>query len=86
MKAGCNVATVATADANLTQDWSRYFYEIYADIDGLIYASAHNSESAVALYERAQDGLCCHETIALNHPDLLPALRDIAERNNLFFD
>lgn len=86
MKVGCNVATVAAADTKLTQEWSRYFYEVYPEIDGLLYTSAHNGEPSVALYERVRDGLSCNETIALNHPDLLPVLRDIAERNSLFFE
>ena len=85
MKAGCNVATVTTADTALTQDWSRYFYETYPEIDGLIYGSAHNAEPAIALYERGQDALRSTESIALAHPDLRPLLRDIAEENNLFF-
>ncbi|MEO0948072.1 MAG: RES family NAD+ phosphorylase [Cyanobacteria bacterium J06641_5] len=84
MKAGCNVATVTAVDTVLTQDWSRYFYETYPEIDGLIYGSAHNAEPAIALYERGQAGLQCDETIALAHPDLRPLLREIAEKNNLF--
>jgi len=57
MAAGSVDALAQTADHRTTQPWSRYFYdhpEIYGEIDGIIYASAHNSEDSIALYERAR--------------------------------
>jgi hypothetical protein len=59
MRAG-TVAAISAADHSLSQPWSRYFREhpeIYGEIDGLLYLSAHNGDPAVALYERASDGL-----------------------------
>jgi hypothetical protein len=59
MRAG-TVAAISAGDHALSQPWSRYFWEhpeIYGELDGLFYASAHNGGPAVALYERARDGL-----------------------------
>lgn len=42
------------------QNWSRGFYETYADVHGLYYLSSLTNRPAVALYERA------------NHPALFP--------------
>jgi len=59
MRAG-TVAAISAGNHSLSQPWSRYFWEhpeIYAELDGLLYSSAHNGEPAVALYERARDGL-----------------------------
>ena len=45
---------------------------------GQRYSNAHNAEAAVALYERAEDGLhCCHE-FALNNSELRSRLLQIA--------
>ncbi len=46
MKAGTVTAIAKTANRNLSQTWSRYFYErkdLYSDLDGLIYSNAHNA-------------------------------------------
>ena len=59
MRAG-TVAAISAADHRLSQQWSRYFWEhpqVYGELDGLFYASAHNGEPAVALYERGRDGV-----------------------------
>jgi hypothetical protein len=59
MRAG-TVAAISAGDHALSQQWSRYFWEhpeIYGEIDGLFYPSAHNGQPAVALYERGRDGL-----------------------------
>lgn len=90
MKAGSVAALAKTADRVLSQQWSRYFYEteeIYSLIDGLIYFNAHNDEEAIALYERAHDGLTCLETqvVRLSHPNLRPAIQATALANNLIF-
>ncbi len=42
----------------LTQAWGCYFYEntqIYGQIGGIIFNNAHNSEEAIALFERAKN-------------------------------
>jgi RES domain len=75
-------------DRKLTQEWSRYFYEqttIYGWVDGLIYLNAHNSEDAIALYERASDGLSClpADIMPLNHRLLRAEIRQIAQKNGL---
>jgi RES domain len=56
MRAG-TVAAISAGDHSLSQPWSRYFWEhpeIYGELDGLLYPSAHNGEPAVALYERSR--------------------------------
>ena len=88
MKAGSVAALAKTADRKLSQEWSRYFYEqenIYSTVDGLIYFNAHNDEEAIALYERALDGLACsaNQVIRLDHPQLRPAIQASAIDNNL---
>lgn len=90
MKAGSVAALAKTADRKLSQAWSCYFYEndqIYHKIDGLIYFNAHNDEEAVALYERAEDGLTYNpsQIIALNDLRLRPHLQQTALDNNLIF-
>jgi hypothetical protein len=59
MRAG-TVAAISASDHTLSQSWSRYFWEhteIYGELDGLFYPSAHNGEPAIALYERGRDGI-----------------------------
>lgn len=87
MRAGSVTALCGTADRSLSQQWSRYFYDTpeYQQCDGLLFHGAHNNESAVALYERAQDALECppQQVIALNAPALRPRLLDIAARHDM---
>lgn len=88
MRAGTVTAIAKTANRNLSQTWSRYFYErsdLYGDIDGLIYSNAHNDEDAVALYERAQSKLIASslQTMPLKHPALRSAIFQIAENHSL---
>jgi len=88
MKAGTVSAIAKTADRHLSQTWSRYFYdqsELYGEIDGLIYANAHNDEDAVALYERALDKLINStvRTLPLKHPALRSAIFQIADNHSL---
>ncbi len=88
MKAGSVAALASIPDRNSSQMWSRYFYEtveIYGEIDGIFYYNAHNNEEAIALYERAKDGLECPQTqvLPLNHPGLRPYLQEVARDNNL---
>lgn len=59
MRSG-TVAAISAGDHSLSQPWSRYFWEhpeIYGELDGLLYPSAHNGEPTVALYERSRDGI-----------------------------
>lgn len=90
MKAGSVSALAKTADRDLSQQWSRYFYEyenIYSRVEGIIYSNAHNDEAAIALYERAQDGLVClqNQVIQLASPKLRSAIQAAALANNLIF-
>ena len=91
MKAGTVSAISQTAQRNLSQAWSRYFYEnheIYSEIDGLLFNNAHNNEKAIALYERAKPQLDSAKifSLPLDHPDLYTAIADCAINNNLIFD
>ena len=88
MKAGTVTAVAKTANRNLSQTWSRYFYsrsDLYGEVDGLIYSNAHNDEDAVALYERAQKKLVTSkiQTMPLKHPALRSAIFQIAENHSL---
>ncbi len=88
MKAGTVTAIAKTANRNLSQTWSRYFYErkdLYSDLDGLIYSNAHNDDDALALYERAQSKLVTSKvkTMPLKHPALRSAIFQIAENHSL---
>lgn len=85
---GSVVGLSAIPDRKLTQEWSRYFYEdtaIYSCVDGIIYPNAHNGEEALALYERAKNGLSRSTTdvMPLNHRLLRADIRRIAEKNGL---
>jgi hypothetical protein len=88
---GGTVAAIAMADHQLSQQWSRYFYEhpeIYGEVAGLIYSNAHNGADAVALYERAHDALECSATRdwRLDDPVVETELRTIAHENNLLVE
>ncbi len=90
MRAGAVAALAKIADRNLSQAWSRYFYERTADygqLDGISYLNAHNDEEAIAIYERAQSALVCPDSqiLPLNHPSLRPAILEAAITNHLDF-
>jgi hypothetical protein len=60
MKAGTVAAISSVADRALSIGWSRFFYEntnLYSEIDGIIFSNAHNQDTAIALYERAESKL-----------------------------
>jgi hypothetical protein len=82
MRAG-TVAAIGAGDHALSQPWSRYFWEhpeIYGELDGLFYLSAHNGQQAVALYERGRDALevpRSHDA-PLTDPTVLAAIRRAA--------
>lgn len=90
MRAGAVSALAKIADRNLSQAWSRYFYERttdYGQLDGISYLNAHNDEEAIAIYERAQSALVCPDSqiLPLNHPSLRPAILEAALTNHLDF-
>lgn len=91
MRAGTKAAIAKVADRNLSQAWSRHFYEtpeVYSDLDGVIYLNAHNDEDAIALYERASDALECspERVIRLNDEALRAAVLEAADDNDLVVD
>lgn len=68
--AGTEDALAKDGNRRISQAWSRYFYEHaeqYGEIDGIIYENAHNSDTAIALYERAASKLTFpeHDTVPL---------------------
>ncbi|MBL1210485.1 RES family NAD+ phosphorylase [Geminocystis sp. GBBB08] len=90
MRAGSVSALAKTADRELSQAWSRYFYKnehIYRKIDGIIYFNAHNDEEAIALYERAENAVSCdsNQIIKLDDIRLRSHIQKIALDNNLIF-
>jgi hypothetical protein len=82
MRSG-TVAAISAADHSLSRSWSRYFWEhpeIYGELDGLLYPSAHNGEPAVALYERGSSGIEVppgHDAPLID-PAVLAAVRRVA--------
>jgi hypothetical protein len=53
MRAGTVAAIAKVPDRQITQAWSRFFYErtdLYTAVDGLLFFNAHNDEEALALY------------------------------------
>jgi hypothetical protein len=88
MAAGTVAALSSITERDISQAWGRYFYEspyLYGEIDGLIFAGAHNSEDAVVLYERAKSKLTSAkvEILNLNHPDLRDSILSIAKNHSL---
>src|SRR6059058_1483310 len=82
MRSG-TVAAISAGDHSLSQPWSRYFWEhpeIYGELDGLLYPSAHNGEPAVVLYERGRAGIEVPpgRDAPLTDPAVLAALRRVA--------
>ena len=88
MAAGTLAALSSITERSISQAWGRYFYEnsqLYGEVDGLIFAGAHNGEDAVCLYERAESKLTsAHvEILNLNHPDLRDTILSIAKNHSL---
>ena len=88
MAAGTLAAISSITERNVSQAWGRYFYEnsqLYGEVDGLIFAGAHNGEDAVCLYERAESKLASAHTeiLNLNHPDLRDTILSIARNHSL---
>jgi RES domain len=88
MLAGGNVATFTTAERSITQAWSRCFYQqtdIYNPVHGIIYRNAHNSEDAIAFYERASKLLALKKKYKLSDPELKKQIRKVGNDNNISF-
>ncbi|MBW4665788.1 MAG: RES family NAD+ phosphorylase [Chroococcus sp. CMT-3BRIN-NPC107] len=88
MANGTVVALSSVPQRDISQSWSRYFYEnchVYTKVDGIIYNNAHNGERSVALYERATDALNCspNDVMALSHKALRTEIRKVAELHGL---
>ena len=88
MANGTVVALSSVSERNISQSWSRYFYDnydTYTKVDGIIYHNAHNSEQSVALYERAFDALSCSPSnvMPLNYKALRTDIRKVAEEHGL---
>lgn len=88
MTNGTVVALSSVSERDLSQKWSRYFYnncDIYTEVDGIIYHNAHNSELSVALYERSKDALNCspEDIMPLSHKLLRTDIRRVAEEHGL---
>jgi RES domain len=87
MRSGTVVA-ISAGDHSLSQPWSRFFWEhpeIYGEIDGLYYPSAHSGELAVALYERSRNGIDVppgHDA-PLTDRAVLAAVRRVAIKHGL---
>jgi hypothetical protein len=88
MAAGTVAALSSITERNISQAWGRYFYEspeLYGEIDGLIFAGAHNGEDAIVLYERAKSKVTSAkvEVLNLNNPDLRDAILSISQSHSL---
>ena len=82
MRAG-TFAAISAGDQSLSQQWSRYFWEhpeLYRELDGLLYLSAHNGEAAIVLYERCRNGVEVQRghDVPLTDPAVLAAVRRVA--------
>ncbi len=82
MRAGSVAALGAIADRDLSQAWSRHFYTSHV-VDGLLYSNAHNGESAIALYDRAEGAISCIRDLALDDPLLRSRLLQICRDHAL---
>jgi hypothetical protein len=88
MGAGTVASIGGTAKRKVSQAWSRYFYEhpeLYGEVTGLIYHTAHNGEDGIALYERAELNLASSnvKVMKLDHPQLQGAILKIALDNGM---
>lgn len=90
MKAGSGAALSSIPDRKLSQAWSRYFYDncdLYGEIDGIIFSNAHNQDTAIALYERAEPKLQAAriQSIPLAAESLQHLIAECALDNGLIF-
>ena len=80
------VAAISKGSHAMAQVWSRYLYEKFDTIDGLLYNAAHNDERAIALYERAQDAVELTREVPLDAKSLRVRLLRVAQTHNLALD
>ncbi|QIN78296.1 RES domain-containing protein [Rubrobacter marinus] len=88
MRAGTKAAIAKVSERQLSQTWSRHFYEtpeVYGEVDGVLYLNAHNDEDAIALYERASGALECppERVMTLDDEVLRAAVLEAADDNDL---
>lgn len=84
-EAGTIAQVAATANAEMSQAWSRYFWEhpeIYGEIDGMLYRSAWVGAVNVCLYERAAPKIepVGIGSMLLDDPRLAGQIAEIADR------
>ena len=89
--AGSVSAMAVDGRRKLTQAWSRYFYEnfdLYGNIEGLIFNNAHGGQMALALYERAASKLLSADVsvLDLNEPTIRETILAIATKLNLLVE
>ena len=84
-QAGATAAICSSPYHRDSQPWSRYFYESDTDLDGLLYANAHNAAIAVALFERAEAALMVENDLPLADSRVRLRLLAAAEALNLQF-
>ena len=80
------VAAISKGSHPMAQSWSRYLYEKFDTLDGLLYNAAHNDERAIALYERAQDAVELTREVPLDAKSLRVRLLRVAQTHNLALD
>jgi hypothetical protein len=84
-EAGANQAICNCPSRSDSQRWSRYFYDEYPDVQGLIYGNAHDGADAIALFERCDGALILENDLALAEPILRSRLLAAAEVLHLNF-
>ncbi len=79
LRAGASMKLM-TGPKSYSQNWSRGFYEVYAEIHGLYYPSSLTNEPIIALNERAKPVFPPTPSFnrALSDPALLTPLRNAA--------
>lgn len=82
-QAGVNAAICASPLPAEPQQWARYFYKTYSEVDGLVYSNAHNAAVAYALFERADGALNVENDLPLADPRLRLRLLAAAAALNL---
>ena len=89
--AGGTAAMAVDSRRRLTQAWSRYFYQekdLYGDIEGIIFNNAHDSQAALALYERAANQLSSASIsiLNLNEPAMRESILKVSNQLNLLVE
>ena len=90
MLVGTNTAIAKIGKRNITQAWSRYFYEnsqVFGEIKGLVFGNAHNEEDTFCFYERAETKLkiAKSRSLNLNSTALQSSIQKVAKANGMFW-